>query len=301
VVPSPTTLSFNKSHDSRQCRVLTNKTRKTCQSSFRTTRHESSWLDSTLGREHQALALVQDQCAMFCARKQEKILPAAAIREICDEQAAKIAEQQGRPLGRKQRNQLRDEVLLQLLPKALSKSTYTFAYLDLSNRWLIVDASSSSKAEELIALLRQSLGELPAVLPKLKGPISDAVTMWLSTQETPAGFAFTDTCELRSSVDDSIIRCRNLALDSEEISQHLATGKYLSKIGLSWQDRLEFVLHEDCSIKQLKPSDLLRESFENSSDADAQFDQDFALMRMEFASFLHDLMLALGGEAEDRL
>ncbi len=48
---------------------------------------------------------------------------------------------------------------MQLLPRAFSRTSQTFAWIDPESDMLYVDASSTRKAEELISLLRKTTGQ----------------------------------------------------------------------------------------------------------------------------------------------
>ena len=85
-----------------------------------------------------------------------------------------------------------------------------------------------------------------------------------------------------------------------EIKAHLASGKLPTKLALTWDDRISFVLGEKLEVKRLAFLDLLKEEAEKSAErADEQFDADFALMTGELARFLPQLIAALGGEVTE--
>ncbi|MEJ2347183.1 MAG: recombination-associated protein RdgC, partial [Gammaproteobacteria bacterium] len=113
-----------------------------------------------LGRRGVQLVHAAGGYLLVCARREEKILPAAVIRDAVEEKAAAIEEQQGRPVRRRERSDLRDEMVQSLLPRALSRSTLTYAYIDPKGGWLVIDSANPRKADELVQLLRESLGTL---------------------------------------------------------------------------------------------------------------------------------------------
>jgi recombination associated protein RdgC len=86
------------------------------------------------------------------------------------------------------------------------------------------------------------------------------------------------------------------ALEGEEIQQHIAAGKTATKLGLTWNDRISFVLSEQLQLKRLAFLDILKENTEQADNADEQFDLDFTLMTGEAAKLLADVVAALGGE-----
>ena len=78
------------------------------------------------------------------------------------------------------------------------------------------------------------------------------------------------------------------------------SGKLPTRLALTWDDRISFILSEKLEIKRLTFLDLLKEEAEKSAEhADEQFDADFALMTGELSRFLPQIVEALGGEVAD--
>ncbi|KAF3978415.1 MAG: recombination-associated protein RdgC [Methylococcales symbiont of Iophon sp. n. MRB-2018] len=237
---------------------------------------------------------------MLCLKKEEKVIPTAVINEMLQEKITEIEEQEGRKLAKKERSVLKDELIFELLPRAFSVSKKTCAYIDPKGGWLIVDAATAKKAEDLLSFLRKGLGSLPLVpINTIDQPIS-IMTQWLTNQASiPKGLTIKDECELRSKEDEgSIIRCKKHNLALSEITNHIDNGKQVIKIAINWTDRLSFIVDENLSIKRLKFLDLIQDQvadIETDNEA-AQFDADFSIMSLELANFLPHLVEIFGGE-----
>lgn len=236
---------------------------------------------------------------MLCGKKEEKVLPAAVINEMLQEKILEEEDRQGRKLAKKERAAIKDELIFELLPRAFSFSRKTYAYIDPKGGWLVVDAASAKKAEDLLSNLRKCLGSLPAVPPNTVEKPAFTMTQWLLSHQTPADITIEDECELRSPEEEGgIIRCKRHDLALPEIKNHLDTGKEAIKLAISWDDRLSFIIDEHLAIKRLRFLDLVQDQVADveTHDEAEQFDVDFSIMSLELANFLPRLMELFGGE-----
>ena len=253
---------------------------------------------SPLGRHGEMLTHVTGEYIMICAQKQEKILPASVVNEAVQEKVEEIEAKQGRKVFRKEKQQLKDEATLTLLPKAFARTSKTFAYFAPKDNLLVVNSSSANKAEELLGFLRNSIESLPVIPPNAKNIPSEVMTLWLQHQTAGENFEIDQECELYNPAEDgNVVRCKGQDLFSDEIQTHLAAGKQVKKLGVLWKDALSCILEDDLTIKRLKFQDMV---LEKADEADAesaaeQFDQDFAVMSLELSKFFKSLFKAFGG------
>jgi len=232
---------------------------------------------------------------------EQRLLPSSVINEETAARAEAQAAQQGYPPGRKQLKELRERVTEELLPRAFTRSRRTFVWLDPAGGWCCIDAASVAKAEEVIEHLRHCLDEFPLQALHTHYSPQSAMAGWLAGGEAPAGFSIDRDCELKATGDEkAAVRYVRHPLADEagaEIRAHLAAGKLPTRLALTWNDRISFVLNEKLEIKRLAFLDLIKEEAEkNAENANEQFDADFALMTGELSRFLPQLVTALGGE-----
>ncbi|QFT54290.1 recombination-associated protein RdgC [Microbulbifer sp. THAF38] len=253
---------------------------------------------SPLGRHGSQLVHATNGYLMICAKKQEKVLPAAVINEKVEELAQAISEKEARQVGRKERQNLKDEVLLEMRPKAFARSRLHYAYIAPQEGWVVVDASSASAAEELLENLREAISSLAVVPLSAKNLPQQTMTHWLTAPEAPAQFDFGHECELRDPKDSgSVIRCKNQDLCAEEIHNHLVAGLQVHKLGLVWRGGVDFLVDDQLSLKRVKFSDELLEKADgaDAESAAQRFDADFAVMTLEISALIRDLLNAFGG------
>lgn len=262
--------------------------------------HSMGWVPPA-GRETSQLVHACNGRVMICMRREDRLLPASVVREHVEEKADAVSVAESRPVGRKEKQQIKDEVVTDLLPRAFTRSSHLFAYIDPKEGWVVVDSSTTKKAEELLSALRETLGSLRLrPLAVNQAPVS-VLTRWLETS-TVQGFDLGDECELKEPVDKGgVMRGRRMDLASSEVRSHLDAGMQVVKLAVEWQERIGCVLCDDLGIRRLRFLDLIMEQAAevDTEDAVARFDADFALMGMELARFIPAVVEGYGGLDED--
>lgn len=256
---------------------------------------------SPLGKSGQQLTHSSNGFIMLCGKKEERVLPSAVINELVQEKISEKEDQQARKLSKKERTEIKDEIIFDSLPKAFTFSRKIYLYIDPKDGYVIVDSASTKSAEDILSLLRKSLGSLPAIPLSTINKPSTVMTDWLLTQQVPSGITIEDECELRSPEESgSIIRCKRHDLTLPEIKNHLDSGKEAIKLAVSWEERLSFIIDENLAIKRLRFLELIQDQVSDIevNDAAAQFDVNFSIMSAELANFIPRLLDLFGGEIQ---
>jgi recombination associated protein RdgC len=254
-----------------------------------------------LGSDSAELVHVAAGRFLLKLKREEKLLPATVVREQLEEKVAAIEADQARKVYRKERLNLKDEIVQDCLPRAFSRSTSVHAYIDTRANWIFVDSASAARAEELLNLLRECIGSFPVILPQVNNAPIATMTGWLAHQSLPEDFVLGEECELRDPGEEGgVVRCRGVDLLSEEVETHLNAGKQVARLSLAWDERLSLVLAEDLCLRRLKFSDELMKENEEIPEADnaARLDADFALMSDALTALQERILALFGGEAE---
>ncbi len=249
-----------------------------------------------LGRHGTELAHAANGFTLICARREQRLLPASVVRDVLDERIAAIEEAEARNVRAKEKRRMRDEITFELMPRAFTRSIDTFAYFAPRDGWLVVDAATPKRAEDLVVLLGHSLpGDPvepwePAVSP------SQLMTRWLEGRDKlPAGFELADECELRDPGDEgALVRCLRQDLMAEEVRAHLKARKYVQRLALGFEDRLSFVLGADLSLRRLRFLAVEELDADDQQDEAARFDANFAFMTAELRALLERLQQVFG-------
>jgi recombination associated protein RdgC len=231
-------------------------------------------------------------CTLFAVGGWDKILPAAVINAEVQRKVQKIANEEGRKVGGRERKRIKDDVLTDLLPRAFVRESRMSAYVDTKNGWVVLDTSSRKSAENTVTQVREALGSFPAApLAPEEGP-RVLMTDWLASGNLPAGLTLGDECELRdpASAHGGRWKGRNVDLESEEVKEHLRSGKQVFLLGLTFDERISFVLGEDLVIRKLKFLDVVMDELgDGQQDAQSEMDAAFALMTLEVGRLLAKL------------
>jgi recombination associated protein RdgC len=235
---------------------------------------------------------------LIALKTEEKLLPSSVVKEMADERIADIEAKELRRIGKKEAKEIRERIAEELLPRAFSRSRVLRALVDPASGWIWVDTPTPAKAELLIQFLRETLGSLPSKLPQTQLDPVTAMSTWLE-HNAPGNFTLDADCVLKAPGEGGAqVTCRRHDLNAEEVQMHLKSGKLVTQLALTWDDRIAFVLTEKLQIKRLQFLDLLEDQLKeaDAEDAAAMFDAALTLMVIEGRNLASAVIDALGGE-----
>lgn len=233
-------------------------------------------------------------------KKEEKVLPAGVIRDILDEKIAEIQNNEARNVGQKEKQELKEQITDDLLPRAFTRSSRVQAVFDTQRGFLLVNNASATKAEGMLTKLREAIGGLEASLPNTKQSPSSLMTEWLLRGACEGGFELDSDCELKGAGDVApTVKVSKQDLTADEVVQHVKNGKTVTQLGLVWREQIAFVLTQDFTFKRIQYLDVLQEEAESHGDDAASLA--FAsqiLMTEALGNMLEELVACLGGWQE---
>ena len=231
-------------------------------------------------------------------KTEDKLLPGAVIKQVTESRVSEIEARENRKVGKREIKELRERIVDELLPRAFTRARTQRAIIDLQQGLVLVESASASKAEQLLSLLRESLGSLPTRLLQTQTTPQTAMTLWLESADAGV-FDLGQDVELKYPGDDgAIARLVRQPLAGDEISQHLTAGKLVTKMALSWQDRVAFQLTEKMELKRVAMMDTLQDEMKDADAADreALFNTGLTLLLGELRNLVPQLIEALGDE-----
>lgn len=246
---------------------------------------------------------------------EQKVLPGSVVKRRIDEMAERIEADTGRKPGKKQRKDMKDQAQLELLPQAFTRQLGLPVWIAPEQGLLMIDAASTARADEVITLLTKGLAGFS--IEPIHTALSPSTVMagWLlagaarpgetelpeAAIEPPAVFTVDRDCELKAPDESkAVVRYARHPLDTDEVRSHIEHGKRPTRLALTWNGRVSFVLTDQMVLKKIEFLDGVYEGQPpgNHRDADEAFDADAAIATGELIRLIPDLLDALGGEQQ---
>ena len=187
--------------------------------------------------------LCASKAMIFNAGITERILPATCINKELNARVDAIEEAEDRTIGRKERLNIKDEVLVEMIPKALQKTTYVPVFIDLEKFVIGVGTSSVKAAEEILATIRETVGLL-GLLPFMGDEIiTHVLTAWACNNSAPRIIDLGEQCKLSDPADaGNAIRLDGFNLNDDTVTRHLDEGMFVYETALEYDEKVTFKL-----------------------------------------------------------
>ena len=239
---------------------------------------------SPFGRNEPELSHRIGEALWLTVGGEDKILPSAVVNDLLGKKLAEIEEKEGRKPGGRTRKRIKEDLVHELLPRAFVKPSRTDALIDLEHGFVAVDSSSRKNSEEFVSQIRGALGSFPALPLNAEVAPRNILTGWIAGEPLPEGLALGEECELKDAMEGgAVVKCQHQDLQGDEIAKHLEAGKQVTRLALTLDDHLSFVLGEDLVVRKLKFLDGAVDQLENTEREDlrAELDARFALLSGE--------------------
>lgn len=235
---------------------------------------------------------------LLCMRSEKKLLPSSVINQVARDKARELEAEQGYKPGRKQMQEIKEQVITELMPRAFSVARDTQVWIDPINRWLCVDTATASTGDEVMGLLAKTINPFPVLPLYTEVSPGGAMTSWLLEDEAPTNFSIDQDTELRSTTENrALVKYVRHSAEPEELGRHIQAGKQCTRLALTWDDKISFVLTDGLEIKRITFLDVIKEQKTSiSGDDDEIFNSDMSLITLELSRMFADLLRALGGE-----
>lgn len=232
-------------------------------------------------------------------KMEERILPSKVVKRETAERVAMIEAETGSPVGKRQQQDIQQEIITYLLPRAFVDHRYILGTVIPDAKLVIVNTPSDARAEQFLALLRRSIGSLP-VVPLARINLQAHLTHWVQ-HEVPEKFELMESAALKKfDESESQLAAKDMPLDSEEIVMALDNGMFVQRLAICYDDAFTCEIHSDGSIKKIRFSDRVKEENEDipKSEIAARIDADLCLEVGILTGFIETLAETLSLDAE---
>jgi len=240
---------------------------------------------SPFGRDSDEMSHNRSDATWLAVGGEDKILPGSVVNDMLNKKLSEIEAKEGRKPGGKTRKRIKDELITDLLPRAFVKPSRTDALIDMGLGVVAVDSSSRKSGENVVSEIRRALGSFPALPLNAEVAPRSVLTGWVAGEPLPEGLSLGDECELRDPIDQgAVVKVQRMELQSDEIAKHLESGKQVTRLALTLDDHVSFVLGEDLIVRKFKLLDGAVDELESTErdDLRAELDARFVLMAGEF-------------------
>ncbi|MFK3647948.1 recombination-associated protein RdgC [Lysobacter enzymogenes] len=259
---------------------------------------------SPFGRDCEALSHRIGDAIWLTVGSESRLLPGAVVNEALAKRLAAIEKEEGAAPGARIRRRLKDEIIVDMLPRAFVRPGRIDAVIDQGLGLIAVNTSSRKAAENVVSEVRRAIGSFPA-LP-LSAQASPRLTMsgWVAGDELPEGLVIGDECEMSEPADERAkAKFTRQELESEAIGQHLGNGMEVSRLALTLNDHATFVVGDDLILRKFRLLDgaIGQLEHDDGDSLHAELDARFALfvgeLKRVFQALRDGFSLALpGGE-----
>lgn len=168
-------------------------------------------------------------------------------------------------LGKDVIDGIKASVKKELIGETLASEEYLNAIIDIENNVLFVNSTSSKNIEKLCDFLSR-IDDSLVFKNYFDASLELHLTSWLySPDRIPEDIALGEEASLQSS-DKAKATLKNQDLESEEIKVLLNHEKKVTEIAVTYKARMALKMNSDGIIKNMKPTDLLKNSVERNDD-----------------------------------
>ena len=237
---------------------------------------------------------------MICLQFDEKILPAAVVRQAVDDKVKEIERNEGRIVRGKEKQSFKEEITHTLLPKAFTKKSRAYGFIDTKNRRVIIDSSTPAKIERFTSFFKRAVAPVTLKPVDVKKPTT-VMTQWLQQDGPPRDFTVGQAAVLQDPQQfRRVIRCQHQNLLATGIQSLLEEGCEITQLALAWKEQLQFSLASDFSLRAIKFQDavIALSKDDYTETPEQRFDTDFLIMTEVISQLVDALLMEFATQLE---
>lgn len=189
-------------------------------------------------------------------REDTKAVPAEEVNKKATERVAEIKESFGRIVGKKELREIKDQVLLDLLPRAFTKTRRTHVLFSERTSCVYVNTGSQKVADLVMTLLVHSLISVKTSTVHVSEPkmgLTARLKNWLNEEEDSFGsFEPVSEVVLKDADRKWAIKADNLRNTQDALREAIEKSASVSSIGFMNEEGVFFRITDALRIKGVK-------------------------------------------------
>ena len=227
---------------------------------------------------------------------EEKKVPEPVLQRHTNAKAAKVEKEKGYKPSRKQLKELKEESLIELLPRAFEAQSTINIWVNATAGLIAIDTGTPAKADDVMTLLQEVVA-IPASLIRTSMDPGSAMASWLMNNEAPDEFTVDREVYLQGlDIEKSKVHYAQLSLERDEVRQHILEGRRPTKLAMTWDERVAFFLTDKFQVKKITFLDSVKAEIADEEDEDAAYAAMFLVYTEQLTKLVPALLEALGGE-----
>lgn len=223
---------------------------------------------------------------------QKKLIPASVVNTELKIRSEKIESEQGYRIGKKQKHDLKETILIELNEKAFVTSKLTNVWINLKEDLLCIETTSSAITDDIIHLLIRDLGFKGRRLETDKRP--SVFMRSLMVEGVEREFERGSCCILKDVRGEKFITYKNEDLSTEKVINYVLEGRFPEKLEIEFNGgQAIFTLDKNLVISKIVIPDMEidRDSYQTPED---YFDAEFTIRAGMCVEIINALINALG-------
>lgn len=243
---------------------------------------------------------VGDNTLLVC-EKQEKLLPVSVINRELVSRCDNIEQLQGYKVGKKQKRDLKEQIIAGLLTKAFTTSKLVNVWINTKENILCIETTSDSVARDVYMRLAKDIDYRGHRMVTEKSVDRFMSNMILADDSCIDNFSLGRSCVIQGAESNTKkITYKNESLDTGVVSNYVMQGKRPVKLEIVLgTDECFFTIDSKFVISKIILKDIVEDRSEFATDDD-YFDNEFTIRSGQCLKVINELIGTLGEVSEQQ-
>lgn len=216
---------------------------------------------------HEGLVYSSGDFVLGAVKTQTKKLPSSFLQDQIRAKTQEYIQKEGVSPTRKQKAEWKEEISSAFLPNVVPVSKVTKFCFDVKSNVLYVDTATSSKAEDVLALIRKSFGSLPAVNYFDAFNLVELMQNWGRNLELPESFGLGSKIGFQAPDEEKATsNFKNVVITADDVQAQFE-DKRCTLIEIDHIDKLTFTIKNDCSLAKIDFKEVVNDTSRDEEDA----------------------------------